>query len=76
LAPTPQPTATQGPSCPGDCDGDGDVTISELIKAVAIALRDKPWEECPSADANGDGDVSVDELVRAVRAALDGCTTG
>jgi hypothetical protein len=29
-------------SCPGDCDGDGHVTIAELIEAVRIALGEDP----------------------------------
>ena len=54
----------------GDCNGDGAVTIDELVTGVAIALGVTPLAQCPPFDANGDGVVSIDELVRAVAAAL------
>lgn len=73
-------------TCPGDCDGSGRVTISELITAVRIALDGAATStqsrsaapvpqggSCQAADANDDGVVRIEELIRAVRAALDGC---
>jgi hypothetical protein len=60
-------------SCTGDCSGDGQVTIEELVRGVAIALGDLNVLECPPFDANGDGSVSIDELVAAVDDALNGC---
>lgn len=56
----------------GDCNGDGLVTVSELIRAVRIALGEFPIDRCPNADANGDGIVSISELTLAVRNALFG----
>lgn len=56
----------------GDCNGDGLVTVSELIRAVRIALGEFPIDRCPNADANGDGMVSISELTLAVRNALFG----
>jgi hypothetical protein len=56
----------------GDCSGDGQVTVDELVLGVAIALGGQPAAECPSLDADGDGQVTVDELLTAVRNALDG----
>lgn len=56
----------------GDCNDDGVVTVSELIKAVRIALGEMSIEQCPKADANGDGVVSISELTMAVRQALYG----
>jgi hypothetical protein len=71
---TPTPTSTVGPStCRGDCDGDGAVTVDELILAVAIAFGTRPVEDCPSADANSSGTIDVSELVLAVQQALEGC---
>jgi hypothetical protein len=55
---------------PGDCDGDGQVTIAELITAVNIALGKRVLADCSAADADGDGNVVITDLVRAVRAAL------
>lgn len=72
-APTPTPT-TSLVGCPGDCDGDAAVLVSELVRAVRIALgRTGDPADCPAADPDGDGSVSISELVRAVRAALEGC---
>jgi len=61
------------PVCAGDCDGDGHVSVDELIMAVAIALGSRPLDDCPGLDADGDGNVSVGELVKAVTAALRDC---
>jgi len=61
------------PCAAGDCNGDGQVTIDELIAAVDIALGQTDLSGCPSADANQDGSVTVDELIVAVNAALEGC---
>jgi len=61
------------PSCPGDCDDDGEVTVNNLILCVNIALGNAPVNDCPAIDTNGDGEVTVDELIQAVNAALNGC---
>ena len=55
---------------PGDCDGDGRVTIAELITAVSIALATRPLADCPAADADRDGQVLIGDLITDVRAAL------
>lgn len=65
------PAAAQ--ACPGDCDGDGVVSVNELVMMVTMALGMRDMEACPSADANGDGEVTIAELVAATRNALDGC---
>jgi hypothetical protein len=59
--------------CPGDCDGNGAVTIDELITGVNIALGITPLSQCPALDANFNFALTVDELVRAVNNALSGC---
>lgn len=59
--------------CPGDCNGDGQVTVDELVLAVSIALGDIPLANCPAADLSGENQITVDELVAAVNAALNGC---
>jgi len=64
--------------CPGDLNGDGVVTIEEIITMVNAALYGCPVlgtvHSCPG-DLNGDGIVTVDEILRAVNAALRGCPT-
>lgn len=62
-----------GPGCSGDCDGDGALSINELILAVRIALGEEDASACGSIDANGDGAVAIDELIAAVSRALGGC---
>ncbi|MEO8602790.1 MAG: hypothetical protein ABI629_09455, partial [bacterium] len=70
---TPTATATPAPqACVGDCDGDGRVSIAELLSAVRIPLGDPP-DTCPAADADGDGTVGINELIAAVNNALNGC---
>jgi hypothetical protein len=75
--PTPTPTPTQRPApCLGDCDGDGRVTVDEVIVMVNIALGNSPVSVCPAGDIDGGGQITVDEIVTAVNLALDGCPTG
>jgi len=59
--------------CAGDCNADREVTISELLTAIGIALDGGALSECPAADANEDGAVAIDELLAGVQGALDGC---
>ncbi len=70
---TPGGTSVPPPVCPGDCSGDGSVTVDELVKGVNIALGSADLSTCPVLDANGDGAVTIDELVKAVNNALNGC---
>ncbi len=74
---TPTPAlATETPApatCPGDCDGDGQVMVGELIRGVRIALGLAAVGDCPSFDTDGDDEVGIGELIAAVRSALDGC---
>lgn len=67
------PTVAAGQSCSGDCDGDGDVGINELIISVNVALGNFSVSECTLADFDRNGRVSIGELIRAVGSALDGC---
>ncbi len=72
--PTPTPTPTpQVPSCSGDCNGDGSVTIDELVRMVNIALGLRPVTECLAGDENGDESITIDEIIKAVNRALGGC---
>jgi hypothetical protein len=72
--PTRAPSATPPPrDCAGDCDGDGVIAITELIRAVSIALGRIAVDECPAADPMRDGRVTVGELVQCVNSALGNC---
>ncbi len=55
----------------GDCNGDGVVTVDELVLGVRIGLGEAEVRACPELDANEDGAVTVDELVQAVLRALE-----
>lgn len=59
--------------CVGDCNGDGVVSINELIVGVNIALGRRPVADCPAFDRDANGAVSIAELVAAVNNALSGC---
>jgi len=58
--------------CAGDCDGDGNVTVDELVVGSQLALG-TTGAECDAIDANDDGSVAIDELVVAIGHALSGC---
>jgi hypothetical protein len=61
------------PVCVGDCDGDGEVSVAELITGVNITLGTESLEICPAFDPDGDGTVTITDLVTAVNNALLGC---
>jgi hypothetical protein len=63
------------PACSGDCDGNGAVTVEELVIGVNIALGTVPVATCPPFDTDRSDTVTVDELVRAVNDALGVCGT-
>ncbi len=66
------PALAVGQSCLGDCNGDREVRVSELIRGVSIALGRSQLASCPAFD-DGTGTVRIGSLVLAVRRALDGC---
>lgn len=59
--------------CPGDCDGDGSVTINEIVKAVNVALGNEPAGACTAGDVDGDKHISINELLVGVNRAIWGC---
>lgn len=61
------------PPCVGDCNGDGQVTIDEILTMVNIALGNLDIASCMNGDANGDGHITIDEILTAVNNALNGC---
>ncbi len=60
-------------SCAGDCSGDGEVTVDELLLGVRIGLGAEAVGTCQAGDMNDDGTILVNELVMAVNSALNGC---
>ena len=63
----------QTPTCTGDCNGDGMVTINELILGVSIALGSQPLSACPAFDCEHNQMVPINCLVQGVNNALEGC---
>lgn len=59
--------------CNGDCNGDGTLTVDELVRIVAIALGERPVSDCATADVSGEGLVTVEEIIVATQYALGGC---
>lgn len=81
-SPTRTGTPTAGPATPtprvrapciGDCDGDGRVTIAEIILAIRAALGQASVDECAAVDADLDGAVSINDLIRAIDGVLINC---
>jgi sugar lactone lactonase YvrE len=62
-------------ACTGDCDGDGQVTVDEILIGVNIALNLRPLTDCPPFDAGNDGQVTIEEILAAVNAAQGTCAT-
>jgi FG-GAP-like repeat len=59
--------------CVGDCDGNGAVSIAEIVLGVNIASGISRVGVCSAMDADEDGRVGIDELLRAIGANLEGC---
>ncbi len=56
--------------CAGNCNGDRQVTVDEVLSCVSIGLGGSATEECPECDLDLNGQVTVDEIIRSVNAAL------
>jgi CSLREA domain-containing protein len=59
--------------CVGDCNGDGTVTVDDILTMVNITLGNTSVTTCEAGDANHDGQITVDEILTAVNNALNGC---
>ena len=60
-------------ACVGDCNGDGQVTVGEILDLVNIALGNAAIDQCKPSDSNRDGRITIDEILTAVDNALNGC---
>jgi len=59
--------------CYGDCNGNGVVTVDEILIGVNIALGNTRIDDCLPGNVNSDGQITVDEILAAVNNALNGC---
>jgi hypothetical protein len=57
--------------CHGDCNGDGTVSVDELVVGVRIALGDAARDACPGLA--GAEPLAIETLISAVGNALRGC---
>ncbi len=62
-------------ACVGDCDQNGTVSITELIRIVRMALSSLPTTTCAAVDLDQSGTVSIGEIVRAVDSAINSCSS-
>lgn len=62
-----------GQPCTADCDGNGAVTVNEIVTVLNIGLGSRPLADCPAGDGGGDGSITVDEIVAGLNFALNGC---
>lgn len=59
-------------SCNADCDGNGEVNIGEVIKAMnhfgglPLCHAPEPSRSCPAADSDYDGQVTIGEIVQSL----------
>ncbi|MEO8604329.1 MAG: YncE family protein [bacterium] len=67
---TPTLTTPTPATCFGDCDGNGLVTVSDLVNLVNLALGNSSGSPC----GLGAHEVTIGDLIRAVNVAVnDGC---
>ena len=59
---------TSGTAIPGDCDGDGSVSIGEVQKAINMFLG-TVTPGC-GVDCDGNGSISIGELQKVINAFL------
>ena len=59
--------------CVGDCNGDGVVTVGEVITGVNVELGIEPESACPAIDCNHFPGIIVLCAPLAVSNALNGC---
>lgn len=59
--------------CAGDCNGDSEVTVDELLRVASIAIGTAPLGGCIEAEVTLDEQVTVEDIGYAIDAALNGC---
>jgi predicted GH43/DUF377 family glycosyl hydrolase len=62
--PTATPTGSQCSSVPGDVNGDQRVSVSDIIKIIAVYQTSPPANPC--ADVNGDKIVNVTDIIKVI----------
>ena len=57
-------------NCPGDCDGNGRVSLAEVSVASGINRGSTPLDHCRAADTDADGHVDTAEVQRSLQQSL------
>lgn len=73
MAVAPVAIASAPEACAGDCDGDGRVTVEELVRGVPFLTGATFVDQCTVLDRNGDRVVDASEFRAALEQALRGC---
>jgi hypothetical protein len=68
---TPRRTLVIPVPCVGDCNGDGRVTVDEILTAINIALGNTPVSACPGLESGCEPGVVC--IMEAVDNALNDC---
>jgi outer membrane protein assembly factor BamB len=61
------------PSCLGDCNNDGIVDVTELVRGVGIGMDEVAYATCSRFDGDHDHVVAIHELVGGTGNSLSGC---
>lgn len=67
------PPSAARAQCTGDCNGDSQVDVDELVLGIDLGLVREDVGQCAAFDANSSGSVEIDEIVSGVFNALEGC---
>lgn len=73
MFPAGTPVQSTPQVCVGDCSGDRNVTVDEIVTGVNLALGSAALFSCGAFDADGNAEVLIDDLVRGIQFMLSGC---
>jgi hypothetical protein len=59
--------------CVGDCNGDGRVTVDDIVAALNVALGNTPLSSCPGGGTDRERHITVVAILAAANNALNGC---
>lgn len=68
----PRSAFSEDEGCFGDCDGDGQVFVDELVILVSIVLGTVPFDSCPDLD-DDEASLTITDVIRAVNHLLNDC---
>jgi hypothetical protein len=60
-------------ACAGDCNGNGTVTVDELLTLANVALGTASPSACAASGMAGQSQITVEDVVAGAKSALQGC---